>query len=68
MPKILPSRHVAAAEPAAVADQDCNGPVVVQAHGDGVGQASDIGLQRQLRLARKVLTEQADVLRELAKH
>lgn len=68
MSKTLPSRPATVAELAVAADRYCNGPVMVQVHGDAMGQASDIGLQRQLRLARKVPIEQADVLRELAKH
>ena len=66
MSKALSSRHAPVTGPASPAD--ARDRVVGQAAADTVGQVSETVLQRQLRLARKVLIEQADALRELAKH
>ena len=67
MSKTVSPRQDVTVDPAASGDAH-DASVLGQAPVDGAGQSSETRLQRQLRLAHKVLIEQADALRELAKH
>lgn len=67
MSKTFLPRQDVTVDPAASGDTH-GASVLGQAPIDEAGQSSETRLQRQLRLARKVLIEQADALRELAKH
>ncbi len=52
--------------PAAIPDDA--GHEAGQERSEALPEQRDLELERQLRLAREVLIEQADALRELAKH
>ena len=67
MSKTFSPRQDVTVDPAASGDAH-DASVLGQAPIDEAGQLSETRLQQQLRLARKVLVEQAKALRELAKH
>ncbi len=61
------SRQSGTASPAAIPD-DADHEAGQERANEAMPKQRDPELERQLRLAREVLIEQADALRELAKH